>query len=395
MLPLHRHAPSHVNALPALASNRLLGFIASSLIGGFLAIFLYEFFGFSVQAVLLWYAINFAIKLPFLVIGAKIFSRTGLTFSMIIGVVGTLLFYWMFYLLDGTLVFNPYFLMGIAIFGSMIESVFYWSPFNIDLAKFTSKKHRGKQIGFFYATQRLLGVIAPIIAGWIIANYSHQLNFFLGLMIAGASIIPLIFVPKFEVAYEFSFLKSFRELFSKRFRPMTISMMASGAENIVGVVIWPIFIYGIFSGDYLNIGAFTAVIIVIGLVFEVFIGKETDKYSAKKLLKIGSGVYALGWVFKGLAQTVMSVFAASTFHSFGSIMLRTPLDTLMYEQAADSGHYIDEYTVLREIALTIGRLFMLLFLVFVTGVFSVSASFFVAAIISLGINQLAKYHTES
>jgi len=90
-------------------------------------------------------------------------------------------------------------------------------------------------------------------------------------------------------------------------------------------------------------------------------------------------------------ETVTGVFAASTFHSFGSIMLRTPMDTMMYEQAADSGHYIDEYTVLREIALSIGRVLMLLVLVGVTSVFSIGAFFFVAAIISLGMNQLAKY----
>jgi len=47
----------------------------------------------------------------------------------------------------------------------------------------------------------------------------------------------------------------------------------------------------------------------------------------------------------------------------------------MYEQAADSGHYIDEYTVLREIALSIGRVLMLLVLVGVTSVFSIGAFF--------------------
>jgi len=291
---LHRYSLSHVGALPALASNRLLGFAGASLVGGFLAIFLYEFFGFSIQAVLLWYALNFAVKLPFHVIAAKIFSRTGLVSSMIIGSLGVMLFYWMFYLLDGTSSIDPYALMGLGIFGLMIVSVFYWSPFHIDFAEFSSKKHRGKQIGIFYAAQRLLSVIAPVAAGWIIANHGYQLTFFLGLVITGASIVPLIFLPKFDVEYEFGFFESIRELFSKQFRPMTVSMMANGAENIVGVVVWPIFLYQVFQGDYVNIGAFTAIIVIVGLALEIFVGKETDKYSAKKLLKIGSGVYALG-----------------------------------------------------------------------------------------------------
>jgi len=117
-----------------------------------------------------------------------------------------------------------------------------------------------------------------------------------------------------------------------------------------------------------------------------------DTRTAAKMLKIGTGVYALGWAVKGIVQTVLGVFAASTFHSFGSIMLRTPMDALMYEQAADSGHYIDEYTIIREIALTFGRIAIMLFLILITSIFSLSASFFVAALLSLGITQLANYH---
>lgn len=388
-LRLHRHSLSHVAALPALASNRLLGFTASSLTGGFLAIFLYEFFGFSIQAVLLWYAINFAIKIPFFVWGAKIFSKTGLVKSMMFGTLGIIGFYWTMYLLDSGVAIHPYVLMGIGMIGLMIVSVFYWSPFHIDFAEFSDKKKRGSQIGIFYAAQRLISVLAPILAGYIITRYSYSLNFFVSLVIAGASIIPLIFLPKFEVKYEFTFWESFKELFSKQYRGMTLSMMAYGAENMVGIAVWPIFLYVVFEGNYLEVGTFTAVIVIIGLVLEVFIGKQTDKLSAERMLKMGTGVYALGWAWKGLVETVVGVFAASTFHSFGSIMLRTPMDTLMYEQAADSGHYVDEYTVLREIALSVGRVLMLLALVVITSIFSLGASFFIAALISLGITRLA------
>lgn len=153
--------------------------------------------------------------------------------------------------------------------------------------------------------------------------------------------------------------------------------------------------YAIFNGQYLEIGAFAAIIVVIGLVLELAVGRETDKLSPAKLLKYGTGIYALGWVWKGLVETVVGVFAASTFHNVGAILLRTPMDTLMYEQAADSGHYIDEYTVLREIALNIGRVLMLLFLILITSQFSLGASFFVAAVVSLGINWLVGYHAKN
>lgn len=387
----HRHSLAHASALPALASNRLLSFAASSIVGVFLPIFLYEFFDLSIAAVLLWYAINFAVKFPFQVWAAQIFSRTGLIASMVFGTLGIMLFYWTFYLLDTGSRFNPFALMAVGIVGLMIVSCFYWSPFHIDYATLSPKRSRGAYLARLYALQQIITVAAPPLAGWIILTYGFRLNFFLGLVLAGASIVPLFFLPPFRVKYEFGFWESFRKLWSRRFRPMSLSMMAYGAENIVGVVVWPIFLYAIFEGAYLEIGAFAAVIVIIGLILELAVGRETDRFSPARLLKYGTGIYALGWVWKGLVETIVGVFAASTFHSVGAILLHTPMDTLMYEQAADSGHYIDEYTVLREIALGIGRVAMLLFLVAVTSVFSIGASFFVAAVVSLGINSLVDY----
>jgi len=338
-----------------------------------------------------WYAINFAVKFPFQVLAAQIFSRTGLISSMVFGTLGIMLFYWSFYLLDTGSRFDPYTLMTLGIIGLTIVSCFYWSPFHIDYAQFGPKQARGAYLARLYALQQIITVIAPLVAAWVIVRYGYQLNFFLGLVLAGASIVPLFFLPSFKVEYEFGFWESFKRLFSRRFRPMSLSMMAFGAENIVGVVVWPIFLYSIFNGQYLEIGAFAAIIVVIGLILELFVGRETDRFSPARLIKYGTGIYAMGWVFKGLVESVVGVFAASTFHNVGAILLRTPMDTLMYEQAADSGHYIDEYTVLREIALGIGRVLMLLFLVAMTSVFSIGASFFVAAVVSLGINWLVDY----
>ena len=390
----HRYSLAHTGPLPLLASNRLLAFCASTIVGVFLPIFFYEFFDLSLRSVLLWYIINFSIKFPFQVWGAKIFSRIGLVPSMVLGTFGVMAFFWMFYLLDAGGGAHPYLLMSLGMLGLIIDTVLYWSPFHINFAEFSSNKTRGKQIGILYAAQQLVAVVAPIIAGWIIVHYGFKLNFFIGLLISFSSIVPLLFLPPFRVTYEFGFWQSFRELFSKKFRFMSLSMMAYGAENIVGVVVWPIFLFTIFQGKYLEMGAFTAIIVVMSFALEVVVGKKTDQYSPAKLLKFGTGIYALGWIWKGLVETVVGVFAASTFHSIGAIMLRTPMDVLMYEQAADSGHYIDEYTVLREIALNMGRVMMLVFLLLVTNFFSVGASFFVAALASLGINWLVDYQTK-
>ncbi len=82
----NRHSLSHGAILPVLAGHRVLSFSAVSLVGVFMPIFWYELFGTSITFVLLFYFINFLFKLPFFVVGAKIFSKIGLIPSMIIGI---------------------------------------------------------------------------------------------------------------------------------------------------------------------------------------------------------------------------------------------------------------------------------------------------------------------
>ncbi|MBI5369915.1 MFS transporter [Candidatus Uhrbacteria bacterium] len=390
----HRRSIAHLGAFPTLASNRLIGFIGSSMLGVFLPIFLYEFFDASLSFVLLWFAIDFLIKLPFYVPAARAFSRIGLVRSMMIGTLGMVLFYGVFFLLDKNISFHPFVLMAIGMFGLSLDSTFYWSPFHIDMAKFMDAKRRGIQLGAYYSLQQIMSVVTPLAAAFLIAHFGYRANFFAGLIISFLSIIPLFFVPERRVRYEFGYLESLRKLFSKKFRAMSFSMMALGAENIVASVVWPIFLFSLFRGSYLEVGGVTAAIIVISLVLEMVVGKETDRMRAGFMIKWGTWIYALGWVAKGIVSTLTGVFAASTFHSFSSIVVHTPLDALTYQQAADSGHYIDEYTVLREMSLGIGRVVMLLLLIPLTTSFSIGYAFFAAAVVSLGMNWLVQYHAQ-
>lgn len=379
------------NGLAALTSNRMIAMMGWGMIGIFYPIFLYEFFGQSLQIVFLYYAIVYGLRIPLYVFGAKVFSKIGLIPSMIIGQSGTAVALCAFYLIEvGALNIHPYILLGVAVLALAVNATLYWSPFHTDFASMSTKGKRGRQVSIRYAIQRVVSVTAPIISGWIILQHGYEFNFLLGVFIVLSSLIPLAFLKNVHVEYEFGYFETFKKMFSKKFSPMSVSMIAYGAESVAGTVVWPLFLFFVFKGDYLSIGSFAAVIVVISLILELFVGKETDKYSPTKLLKLGTGVYALGWLGKAIVDTVVGVFAASTFHSVGSILLRTPLDTLMYEQAADAGHYIDEYTTIREISLTIGRTSMMLFLVLLTVWFSISSAFLVAALVSVFVLRLAK-----
>ncbi len=125
--------------------------------------------------------------------------------------------------------------------------------------------------------------------------------------------------------------------------------MLYGAENLIGIVVWPIFIYEVLKGNYFKVGMISIIIIEITVIFQLIVGKYIDNYiKEKKVLKIGTFLVSLGWVLKIFITTAFQVFVIGSYHSLSSILTRTPIGSLRYETAADGGHYVDELTVLYE-----------------------------------------------
>jgi MFS family permease len=387
----HKHSIRHLGALSSLSINRLIGFIGGSFVGMFLPIFIYEYFSLSLTTLILYFVITYALRIPLLVIFAKQFERIGLVASMIIGTICWALYYVTVFLLQLPAPLMPMLLLGLSLVFAAILSSTYWSPFHVDFTRFSTKGKRGRQVSTLYAAKDFIAVIGPIVGGFLIGYFSYGAIFGFAMVVILTSIIPLLFLPKTTVHYEYGFFESYKKMFEKKYRYMTFAMIAHGAESIVGVVIWPIFLFSVFDGKYLNVGIFASLIVFVSIFLRLSIGKWLDHHKRKKILKIGVDIYALGWLLKAFVTSVGGVFAASTFHSFGSIMMQTPLDVMTYEKAADAGHFIDEFTTLREVALNIGRVTILLIIIPVASLISLQATFILAALISLGITLFAKF----
>ncbi|MCK5320844.1 hypothetical protein KAJ61_05675, partial [Candidatus Parcubacteria bacterium] len=76
----------------------------------------------------------------------------------------------------------------------------------------------------------------------------------------------------------------------------------------------------------------------------------------------------------------------STFHSLMRVFSRTSFDVITYENAASEGHYVDEYTVIHEMAVYFGKAIMLCLILILINFFSIEWTFLLAAIASLAMN---------
>jgi len=369
--------------ITALYSNIIIDEIGSGLVGLFLPIFLWEKFG-RLDLVLWYFFAIYAIYAVMVIFGAMIMSKLGQKASMIISVPFKILFYLCLYYL--ALGYPTTIFVILMVVMLEIHMMMFWVPYHTDFAKFTNKKNRGRVIGFLSSISSLVSIFVPIISGWIIYNYNFDVLFLIVMILVAVSALPLFMVKSTYEKFSFSFLETWQQLLATCHRPMFWSFFFTGIENMIGGIIWPIFIFQLLKGDFLKVGIISSVIILATIIIRLIIGSYTDELDKYKLLKWGSGLYAFGWLLKTFVATGWQIFIVSTYHNFAAVVMQTPFSAITYEKAADSGHYVDEISVLREMSLSLGRAVGAVILVIIINFVGLKWTFVMAAMASLFIN---------
>ena len=368
----------------SLYCGRMIQYIGHGLIVLFIPIYLLTVYNGRIELVLLFYLIGHLTYGLFLPLGVQSLNKIGLRKSLIISNFLFAGYFVCLFLLEyQVLAFSL-----LALLVLMLSRTMFWLPYHTDLAKFTDKANRGKSISLLWATYSLLAVIIPVISGFLIGRFGYTLVFILAIIIYLISIIAYVTLPRTKERYSWGYLETFQRFFSRKNKKLVLANMANGAENAVSIIIWPIFIWQILKGNYFAVGAISSLIVLATIAIQLGIGHYTDKLDKRKMIHWGSFLYASGWLAKVFVATSFQVFIVGTYHSFTQIFKDTPFDALNYELLSDHGHFIDEYTVLKEIAVQWGKVLVLVIAIAVVLNFSINWTFALAALASLFITLL-------
>lgn len=370
----------------SLFTGRMFMFIGSGLLGLFLPIFFYNLFDKNYLLVFGFYGICSLLYVLLIPFGVKFFDENvGLQRSLKLSLFFLALFYLTTYLVEKDTVFI---FIPLAILFMTLFRILFWTPFRTDIAKFTSKRNRGRQMSSFEAVNMFLAVVLPIISAFIINKFSFDVLFILAILIYLLTIIPFRMLPPTKENFSWSYGATFKHFFkSIKEKKVALAFLAEGFETFASLIIWPIFIFELLNGDFMKVGIVSSLIILITIVLQLSLGKVIDKKLSKKnILKWGSVFYAFGWVIKIFIVTAFHVFIVGAYHSITKIFTSTPYNTLVYDLSAEEGHYVDEYSVIMEMSIHTGR-----FLMFVLGLIlinwvGIGYMFVIAAIASLALN---------
>ncbi|MCK5021939.1 MAG: MFS transporter [Candidatus Pacebacteria bacterium] len=371
----------------ALHKSRSITFIATGLLGLFVPIFLYNLFGQSIRLVALFYLIGSLLYTLSLAWGAQYLNKFGFRKALQTAIIFSALSYFFFFLIDEN---NYKIYIPLIIISSLIYRLLYWVPYNVDFAKFTSKNNRGKEISIMGATKNAIAIFTPLLAGYIITKYSFNVLFVMAIILYLLSIIPLLKLPRTKEKFTWTIKETWKNFFSRKRRPEVLAFMADGGEGIIGGMIWPVFMLQILNGNYLELGILSSIIVGITIVLQLVIGNYTDNKKTKKenVLGYSSIFYALGWIIKIFIATAFQIFVIDAYHKLTKIFMRIPFEAITYEKAANEGHFVDEFTVIREMAIHTGRVIMLSAIIFISLYFNLQTTFILGAIAAILLNTL-------
>ena len=367
--------------LKALYSHRVLLRIGFGITTVFTVALIYQYFNNSFLAVAAVYGAMHVLVFFFTPLSSMIIRYLGIRSMLLLAVPAVILSTVGLYQFASG---GPNALLGLIGFSLLmaIYKVFYWVPYQVDFSLLLDRRRRGSQLALLRNIADIIIVATPLVGGFIIVSLGFEVLYLISIVIITFGMIPIFFIKNAYESYSWSYVRTLKELFSSRNRTLVGAYIGDGIQAVTLLVIWPLIVFILLDERYIALGFITALTLFAVLILRLITGNLFDKWNKSKLIIIGAALASSGWLLKVFVATPFQVFAAETYHGMGRAVNKTSFDAMTYEQAADSGRYVDEYTTLKEMSLALGRVLMLVFTVGVTVYFGLTVAFLAALVVS-------------
>lgn len=354
------------NELNALYASIILRDLAFSMVGIFVPLYLFIELKYSLSYVILFYIIY---SLSY---GLFIFPNFKLVDSFsfkYITLISSPLYISYFVFLD-LIPSYPWLFYFVPVILGVVDS-FFWLGFHYEFSEASDYKERGREVGNWFNLSLFSGLVGPLIGGSLLLVSGFEMLFYIVAVLIFGSAIPMFFCK-----YKSKKMKvKLKETFSLKFLKDGIAYFGNGGVGIVGGVFWPIFMYSILQG-YLKIGSLATIVSLFTLLFTIIVGKLSDRYSRRFIVKIGSVFNAASWFLRLYVTNPVQLVGSYLFGGFSSMAAELPFSALMYDKSKNRG----EYFIMRGIYFTFGRVVILLLILWIG---SLKSSFLLAGVFSL------------
>lgn len=350
--------------LIALYTHRTLTQAGVAVAGVFTVVFVYRYFGDSLAAVLCTFGaiyIGTALATP---MSARFLGTLGTRRMLILALPCMAAGALVLYAIDanGSVWGLPpaasmaFFILCVVAFKTL-----YWVPYHVNISELLDRAHRGIQLAFLENAAEVNVAAMPFWGGLIIALFGFDALYMFAALLLLIAALPLAWVTNRYEQFSWSYAETFTQLRARRNRPILIAYVSDGIQSGAQLVVWPLLVFLLLDGEFVALGAVAALTLFAILILRFITGRFLDRGRTQQTLAWGAFIMSSGWVLRLFAGSPITVVAIDTYHGLGQVVNRLSVEAISYEQAADNGRFVDEFTVFKEIALHCGRAITLLF----------------------------------
>lgn len=355
MIGHHALAAAVDRFIPSRATREMRRFIlsigllsfATAAVGLFEPIFLHEL-GLGLPGILLYYLGMHATMLPLFPFAVRAAARFGAHHAILVSTPLLIVHYLALYASRS----NGSFLV-LSLFTLALHNVLYWPNFHMEMAREGQDGERGRELSSLIGVSFLASVFGPVFGGLLIAAAGFSTLFLVASILILVSNVPLLTMPEVRSAAMPGYRKTFRDAadLSGDRKGVAASMLGFG-EDLVALVVWPVFVFVTLKG-FAATGAVVSAAILISALAIMAIGRLTDTQSKHALLRTGIIFTTAAWLGRLFIRTKLGVLGFDAFYRVARNVVGVPLMSMLYGRAKGSASY--EPIVFFEIWLAVGK----------------------------------------
>ncbi len=229
---------------------------------------------------------------------------------------------------------------------------FYWVPYSA--IGVSSKSHWSHRTRFL---MEVLLALIPVAAALVIASGAGGT----WLVLVGAAIfsffaaLTLIGIPDSYERFEWRYHETIHVLFSRENRPLLSTSLLEGVQGAGLLFIWPITIFILFNWSYVTLGTLLSLTFLVVILMHRSLNKIFGRLGLREKHRFLAAATGFSWILRLIIVSPIAIIVADVLQHAAVPPRRIGIDPLTLEQSADSSHYIDEYTALKEMGNCLGR----------------------------------------
>lgn len=206
----------------------------------------------------------------------------------------------------------------------------YWSSYHAYFAALGDDEHRGHQLGLREAVVAVVGIVSPLLTGFLLITFGPMAAFGASAVVTIISVVPLFWTPDVPVAPHVT----------GAFKAAIPGIKLFVADGICGAgyhIAWQLALFLSLGENFLAYGGALAVAALVGAVIGLLLGRQIDAGHGGRAVWLACGVFAAVVLLRAFA--VGDAALALIANALGALVVALYIPTMMtavYNQAKRS-----------------------------------------------------------